>query len=69
MVKIELRIEEEQLKKFCEVCKLIGVEPNTKLIMLMENEVSTYWENHKKRESRNANVIEIGVQHLIPPAY
>jgi len=68
MVKIELRIEEEQLEKFCEVCKLIGVEPDTKLKLMMENVVSTYWEDHKRRE-KNTNVIECGVQYLIPPAY
>ncbi len=69
MVKIELKIDEQRSDKFKEVCRLRGIEPSIKINNMIADEIDAYWENHKKRESKNAKIIEIGVQHMIPPAY
>ncbi len=69
MVKIEIKIDERQLDKFNEVCGLNGIEPSIKINNMIDEAIDAYWENHKRRESKNTKIIEIGVQHMIPPAY
>ena len=69
MVNVELKIDKIKLDMFNEVCKLSGIEPSTKLRLMIDEEINSYWENHKKRESRNDKVIEIGISFMIPPAY
>ncbi len=69
MVKIELNIDEQRSDKFREVCWLSGIEPSVKINNMIDEAIDAYWENHKRRESKNTKIIEIGVQHMIPPAY
>ncbi len=69
MVKIELKIDEQRLDKFKEVCRLRGIEPSIKINNMIDDEINLFWESHKRRESKNKTIFEIGVQHMIPPAY
>ena len=69
MVTVEFKMDREKLVMFNKVCGLIGIDYQTKLREMIDEEINTYWENHKKRESKNKTIFDIGVQHMIPPAY
>lgn len=67
---IEFKIDKERLASFQEMCKITGEEPSSKLRLMISEELDLFWEKYNRRESRlRDGWVEIGVTHVIPPAY
>jgi hypothetical protein len=70
MITVNLKIDEKQLQLFYDMCKITNTDPNSKLRMMIETEITLFGEQERRRKSRNFDgCVEIGVQHVIHSAY
>jgi hypothetical protein len=70
MITIKLEMNEKQLESFNEMCRLTGEDRETKLRMMITDELNLFWQKRKQRESRKKEGwVEVGVTHVFPLAY
>ncbi len=70
MITVNLKIDEEQLQLFNDMCQSTNTDPSSKLRMMIDAEITLFLEQERRRKSRNIDgCVEISVQHVIHSAY
>ncbi len=70
MITVTFKIDEKQHQDFIDMCLQQNQNPSSRLRMIINNELSIFSEQERRRKSRNTDKkIVIGEQYSIPPAY
>ncbi len=70
MLTVNFKIDEKQLQLFHDMCQSTNTDPSSKLRMMIDTEITLFFEQERKRKSRkNDGWVDIGVQHVIHSAY